>query len=89
MENVLGFDYHELLASYINEYGALKRMIAELRVEVLESGEQAQNQFEQLHYERRLIVLKLERDFGIELNELAEAKEHMKPLNDEFMEYLR
>ena len=83
------FNDQELLADYINEYGALKTRIAELRAEVLETGEQAQSQFDTLHYERRLIVLKLERDFGIELNDLAEAKEHMKPLNDEFMEYLR
>lgn len=76
MENVLGFNDQELLADYINEYGVLKTMIAELRAEVLKTGEQAKNQFDQLHFERRLIVLKLERDFGIQLNELAEAKEH-------------
>lgn len=77
MKNLLGFNDQELLADYINEYGALKTMIAELRAEVLRTGEQAKNQFDQLHFERRLIVLKLEEDFGIELNELAEAKEHI------------
>ncbi len=89
MKNLLGFNDQELLADYINEYGALKRMIAELRVEVLEGGEQAQNEFEMLHFERRLIVLKLERDFGIELNELAEAKEQFKSSENEFLESLR
>ncbi len=76
------FNDQELLADYINEYGALKRMIAELRAEVSETGEQAQNQFDQLHFERRVIVLKLEKHFGIELNELAEAKEWKSSLWD-------
>ena len=73
MENVLGFDYHELLANYIDEYAALKRMIA--------AGEQDQIDFEMLHFECRLIVLKLEEDFGIKLNELAEAKENTNVVN--------
>ena len=77
------FNDQELLADYINEYGKIKMLLAELRAEVQtqEDRELNKKQFDWLHFERRLIVLKLERDFGIELNELAEAKEHKNVVN--------
>jgi len=79
MKNLLGFNDQELLADYINEYGKLKMLLAELRADVQTQEDMDLNKkrFDWLHFERRLIVLKLEEDFGIELNELAEAKEHI------------
>ena len=81
----------EVLADYINEYGKLKMLLAELRADTLSQEDRNLNKkrFDWLHFERRLIVLKLERDFNIELNELVEAKEQFKSSDNEFLESLR
>lgn len=83
MKNLTKKD-QEVLADYISKYGKIKMLLAELRAEVLETGEQAQSQFEKLHGEKDFILMDLERDFGIEVEGLAEAKQRQEDFDKEF-----
>ncbi len=67
----------EVLADYINKYGTLRALIWELQASRI-NNQQAKIQFEKFQGEKDFILMDLERDFGIEVEGLAEAKQRQE-----------
>ena len=82
MKNLTKKD-QEVLSDYINKYGSLTALIWELRASRI-NNQQSQIQFEKLQGEKDFILMDLERDFGIEVEGLAEAKQRQEEFDKEF-----
>jgi len=75
------------LANLIFEYGTLRVLIAEVRDEI-GHNQQAKIQFDKFQFQNDMILMKLERDFGIEVEGLAQAKQRQEEFDEEFFENL-
>ena len=76
------------LANLIFEYGNYRVLMAEVRDEAI-NDQQAKIQFKKFQGETDFILMQLERDFGIEVEGLAQAKQREEEFDKEFLDYLK